>query len=277
MSVASIVCVDGDSDIHDTARTAIAAAVARRTDAPSARIGVATGDIELGDPLGLANRLAVLADPGQILLSEAVRRTVAREQHELLDLGAISVGRLVDRVQVFELGGPRKRPRTALAIDISPHGRIASTGQENDELDGELHAYDELVLKTALRHGGYLERISGMELLFAFSRVAEAVRAAIAIEAQWATALQHVGNLRIAVDVREMQYFGDRWLSSAWTVVERFCDLARYRQLAVTDAVVAELGDASLQALGLSMPTPREEIRFKGRFEPMGLHSLQLP
>jgi class 3 adenylate cyclase len=271
MSVASILCVDGEVDIHDTARGAVAAALDRRTD--TTRIGISTGDIELGDPLGLANRLAAIARPGQLLMSDAVRRSIARDHHELFDLGAVSLGSRVDRIHVFELGGARTRTRTAFAIDLAPHNKLST---DEDTLDGELQAYDQLILKHALRHGGFLDRTAGTEMMFAFADLAGALVAAKEIDTAWHSALSHVGNLRCAVAIADMHYYGDRWFSSAWDIVERVLSFSQFRQVVITDAVLAAAGEAGLAAFGLGAVSPREEVILKGRRDAVGVHRVAL-
>jgi class 3 adenylate cyclase len=118
------------ADEHDAERAvraglALVEAVAGLDTAAAAplqvRVGIATGLVVVGDLIGrgeaqergvvgdtpnLAARLQVLAEPGQVVISEGMRR-LARGLFDYDDLGRVPLKGLTERVQAWQVLGPR--------------------------------------------------------------------------------------------------------------------------------------------------------------------------
>lgn len=268
MSVASIVCVDGELDVHDTASAAVKAAVERRRDAPTAKIGVAVGELEIGDPLGFAKRLSELAEAGAILVTDAIRRAVVPDQLRFVDLGALSTGGYLERVHVFELGGAIERTRTVLSLQLS----LGRVGPDTDaRTDAEQREYDRRVWAGLAKHGGLVEHSISGEYLAAFAAPREAFRAALAITRDLDTL-----DLRVHAGVEHGQvaYIGDRWVGAAWQTAQRIRSRG-FRQLASTMAAIEAIGTASLSALGLVIEVVEEVVQHGVR-DPVRVAQLQI-
>ncbi len=260
MSVASIVCVDGELDVHDTASAAVTAAIERRREAPTARIGISVGDLEIGDPLGFAKRLCELAAPSEILVSDAIRRAT-RDEHAFVDLGAISTTGFVDRIHVFEVDGATTRERTVLAIQLRTHGRIGRVGHEAEEAaryDAELRAYDRRIWGAAFAHRGFVERARGNPYLIAFADPVDAFRTALASIAEIEEL--RLGTLHIGVERGTMTYMADHWRSNAWVVAEKM-RIAQFGCLASSMTVVDAIGIPALRDLGLVIEVVEEFVQ----------------
>lgn len=269
MSVASIVCVDGELDVHDTARAAVTAAIERRRDAPTAKIGVAVGELEIHDPLGFATRLSELAEAGAILVSDAIRRAAAPDHLGFVDLGAISTGGHLDRVHVFELAGATARTRTVLALELSL-GRLGPDDTDA-RIDAEHREYDRRVWAGLAKHGGFVERSIAGDYLAAFATPRDAFRAALAI-----TRDLDALDLRVHAGIEHgrLGYTGDRWVGAAWQTAQRIRSHG-FRQLASTMAAVEAVGTASLSALGLVIEVVEEVVQ-RGVRDPVRVAQLQI-
>ncbi|MBA2539546.1 MAG: hypothetical protein H0V17_07925, partial [Deltaproteobacteria bacterium] len=222
MAVASIVCVDGDLDVHDTASAAVAAAIERRRESPTARIGICVGDIELGDPLGFARRLSTIAEPGAILVSDTIRRSVERDDRSFLDLGAVSIAGYADRMHVFELDGARQRDRCIVAIELSRNGVVSRRDEPEDQArtEAELSDYDRTVWRQLAAHRGFVQRVERLEYLVAFDAPVDAVDAAIALHRVWAPH-EAIGRLVFGFELGRLTYMVDRWWGSAMITANR--------------------------------------------------------
>lgn len=261
MAVASIVCVDGDLDVHDTASAAVTAAIERRREVADARIGISAGDIEVGDPLGFAKRLFELAAPGEILVSDTIRRAVAHHERAFVDLGSISTIGYLDRMHVFELGGATTRERTVLAIEMVPHGRVGTIGneaQDHAQYDAELRTYDRRVWGAAFAHRGFVERAHGNLHLLAFARPKDAFHTALAMMAEME--VLNLGMLHLGIERGTMTYMADHWRSAAWGIAERI-RTGQYRTLASSMAVVDAVGIPALRDLGLVIEVVEEVVQ----------------
>jgi class 3 adenylate cyclase len=269
MAVGSILCVDGDLDVHDTASAAVKAAIERHRELHSARIGVAVGDLDLGDPLGFAKRLCELADRGTILVTDSIRRAVAHDQHALVDLGAISASGHLDRVHVFELDGLTSRERTVLSLELSTLGRPDKL--DDARVDAEAREHDRRVWSLLAKHRGFVERSLVGEYVAAFASPLDAFRAAVAIVRDLETldvrvhaALEHGG----------MLYSGDRWVGPAWATAQRIRS-RNLQQLASTMTAVEAVDAAELAALGLVIEVVEEVIQ-RGVRDPVRVAQLQI-
>jgi class 3 adenylate cyclase len=273
MAVASIVCVDGELDVHDTARSAVKAAIERSTEV--ARIGICVGDIEIGDPLGLAKRLCEVAPPGAILVTDSIRRAV--DDDGFIDLGAVSIAGYRDRVQVFELRGVRARRRTVLSIEMVRDTRlVAATDEEEDaRFAAQLLAYDRTVWRIAFAHRGFVDHSRGTEHAIAFERPLEALRAALALDAAMTAHHDALGSLRLGVDRGVMTYLADHWWSTAWRTAERVRS-SRFRHLGASMALVNEVGQPALRQLGLVIEVVEEVVQ-KGVLDPVSVAHLRMP
>ncbi len=261
MAVASIVCVDGELDVHDTAIGAVTAAIERRREVATARIGVSSGDIEVGDPLGFAKRLCELAAPGAILMSDTIRRAIARDHHGVVDLGAISTTGYLDRIQVFELTDALTHDRTVLALELVPHGRVGHVGHEAEDhaqYDAELRTYDRRVWGAAFAHRGFVERAHGNQHLIAFADPLDAFRTALAMIGEMEQL--HLGALSIGIERGTMTYMADHWRSAAWGIADRI-RTSEYRCLASSMAVVDAVGVPALRDLGLVIEVVEEVVQ----------------
>jgi len=279
MMIASIVCVDGEFDLHDTASAAVCAAIERRREAPGARIGIAAGNVEHGDPLGLATRLYELAEPDSILVSDTIRRAVVADigyaAGEFVDLGALSTSGYVDRVQVFELGLASERTRTVLAIEVAPHARVRAAGEEVEErarYDAALRAWERRLWDLAVAHRGLLDHVVGHDHLFAFVHPLDAFQAALAAVA--AMEALHLGTVAIGIERGQMSYLADRWWSPAWTTAQRIRG-SEYRRIASTMTVVDAIGAPALAALGLVIEVVEEVVQ-KGVRDPVRVAQLRI-
>lgn len=267
MSIASIVCVDGELDVHDTASAAVKAAIERRRETATARIGVAVGELELGDPLGFAKRLAELAEPGQVLVTDSIRRA-AGDDHRFVDLGALSTAGYLDRVHVFELGGSAERTRTVLSIEIV--GELFESAEPR--IDAEFREYDRRVWSLVAKHGGLIQRSSSGDYLAAFALPIDAFRAAVAI-------VRDLGGLdarvHTGIDHARMTYVADRWVGSAWQTARRIRSQT-FRRVASTMTAVEVLGLEAMPALGLVIEVI-EEVVYQGVRNPVGVAQFIVP
>lgn len=274
MPVASILCVDGELDVHDTARAAVTAAIERRREVAGARIGISAGDIEVGDPLGFAKRLYELATPGAILVSDTIRRATGGD-HAFVGLGAISTAGYLDRIHVYELDGAIERQRTAVALEMAPHGRIGIVGAEAEERareEAELRTYDHRIWGIASAHRGFVDRSQGHEHLIAFADPIDAFHAALAALAE--IERSNLGHLHIGIDHGTMTYMADHWWSGVWTVAQRI-RARQYRRIASSMRVVEALGIPRLGQLGLVIEVV-EEVTQKGVRDPVRVAQLRI-
>lgn len=270
MSVASIVCVDGELDVHDTASAAVQAAIQRRRDAPTARIGVAIGELEIGDPLGFAKRLVELAEPGAILVTDAIRRAVAPATHVFVDLGAISSAGYLERVHVFELDGKPARTRTVLALELRHVGRVREAN-EAARVDAENRAYDRRVWAGLAKHRGYVERSITGDYLAAFERPLDAFRAAVALIRD----LDQL-DMRVLAGIErgDLVYTADRWVGEPWRIAEHV--VRRYGvHLCSTMTAIEAVGHAALASLGLVIEAIEEQVD-RGVRSPVRVALLQM-
>ena len=262
MAVASIVCVDGELDVHDTASAAVTAAIERRREVATARIGISAGDLDIGDPLGFATRLYELASPGEILVSDTIRRAT-RDEHAFVDLGAISTAGYVDRIHVFEVDGATTRERTVLAIQLVTRGQVIQVGHEAEHdarYDAELRTYDRRIWGAGFAHRGFIQQADGDPYLIAFGNPMDAFHTALASIAE--NEERHLGALHIGIAHGRMTYSADRWRSAAWSTAERI-RTGQYRCLASSMAVVDAIGISRLRDLGLVIEVV-EEFVLKG-------------
>ncbi len=271
MAVGSILCVDGDLDVHDTASAAVKAAIERHRELHSAKIGVAVGDLDLGDPLGFAKRLCELADRGSILVTDSIRRAVAYDGHVLVDLGAISASGHLDRVHVFELDGVTSRMRTVLSLEISTLGRPSSGKLDDARVDAEAREHDRRVWSLFAKHRGFVERSIPGEYVAAFGSPLDAFRAALAIIRDLDTL-----DVRVHAGLEHglMHYRGDRWVCTAWATAQRIRS-RNLQQLASTMAAVEALDAAELAALGLVIEVVEEVVQ-RGVRDPVRVAQLRL-
>jgi class 3 adenylate cyclase len=270
VSIASIVCVDGELDVHDTAAAAVLAAIERRREAPEARIGVAAGDLEVGDPLGFAKRLSELAVPGSILVSNTVRS--AARDHRYVDLGAISATTSIDRIHVFELGGAVYRTRTVLALELIQDHVVGVASEQDARYGAELLDYDRRVWMIAFRHRGFVARTTASTHLLAFAEAQDAFRFAVAFDQEMSAVL--LGLTRIGIATATMSYRADAWASPAWGVAERIGS-TELRCIGSTMTSVDSVGGApALRALGLVMEVV-EEVTHKGVRDPIRVAQLR--
>lgn len=261
MAVASIVCVDGELDVHDTASAAVTAAIERRREVATARIGISAGDIEVGDPLGFAKRLHELAVPGAILVSDTIRRAVAKDDHAFVDLGSISTTGYLDRIHAFELTDATTRDRTVLAIELVPHGRLGRVGHEAEDhaqYDAELRTYDRRVWGAAFAHRGFVERAYGNLHLIAFANPIDPFHTALAMIGEMEQL--DLGALSIGIERGTMTYMADHWRSAAWGIAERI-RTSQYRCLASSMTVVDAVGIPALRRLGLVIEVVEEVVQ----------------
>lgn len=269
MAVGSILCVDGDLDVHDTASAAVKAAIERHRELHSARIGVAVGDLDLGDPLGFAKRLSELAIAGSILVTDSIRRAVAADQHALVDLGAISPSGHLDRVHVFELDGVTNRVRTVLSLELSTLGRPQKL--DDARVDAEAREHDRRVWSLLAKHRGFVERSIAGEYVAAFGSPLDAFRAALAIM-RGLDALDV--RIHAGLEHGQMQYSGDRWVCAAWATAQRIRS-RNPQQLASTMAAVEALDAAGLAALGLVIEVVEEVVQ-RGVRDPARVAQLRM-
>lgn len=267
VSIPSIVCVDGELDVHDTAAAAVLAAIERRREAPDARIGIAAGDLEVGDPLGFAKRLCELAAPGAILVSNTIRS--AARGHRYVDLGAISSTTSVDRIHVFELGGAVHRTRTVLALELMQE---VAAGEHDARYEAELRDYDRRVWMIAFRHRGFVARTTVTAHLLVFAEPADAFRFAVAFDQEMSAVL--LGLIRIGIATATMSYRADAWSSPAWGVAERIGS-TELRCIGSSMTSVDGIGGSpALRKLGLVMEVV-EEVTHKGVRDPIRVAQLR--
>jgi class 3 adenylate cyclase len=267
VAVASIVCVDDDLDVHDTASAAVAAAIERRRETPTARIGVCVGDIEVGDPLGLAKRLCAIAEPGVILVSDAIRRAVEPEHRSFLDLGAVAITGYADRIHVFELEGARQRDRCILAIDLEVFARVVGKDVEDSARDeAELADFDRTVWRQMLAHRGFVQRVERLEYTVAFANPSAAVDAALALYRVWSTH-EAIGRLVMGLEQGRLTYIVERWWGPALTTARRVAS-SRFQCLGMSMAVVESLGHAEVTRRGLLIEEVHEMVQ-KGVRDPV--------
>ncbi len=269
MAVGSILCVDGDLDVHDTASAAVKAAIERHREMHSARIGVAVGDLDLGDPLGFAKRLCELAEPGSILVTDSIRRAVAYDQHALVDLGAISASGYLDRVHVFELDGVTSRSRTVLSLELSTRGRLEKL--DDARVDAEAREHDRRVWSLFAKHRGFVERSLDGDYLAAFELPLDALRAAIAIGRDLETRGVRV---HAGVERGRLDYVADRWVGPAWQTALRIRGHFA-SPLACTMTVAEAVGPAGLSALGVVIEVVEEVVQ-RGVRDPVRVAQLRM-
>ena len=129
----------------------------------------------------------------------------------------------------------RAHLRTFLIADVRGYTRY--TQEHGDEAAAELaSAFADLVEKAVTQHGGRLIELRGDEALVAFDSARNALRAALAIQAQ----VEGGGLPRgvgIGLDAGEAVPVGAGYRGGALNTAARLCSLARPSQVLATDSV----------------------------------------
>jgi class 3 adenylate cyclase len=254
MSVAAIACFDDELDVFDSCAVAYAAARDRLRLSPALRAAITVGDVELGDPLGLARVLGAMAPAGSVLVTDAVRRVVP-DPDELVDVGCVSLAGFVERVRIFELVEllDDKRERTIAAIDLVTNERSA------------VDLYDRRIFEIARTHRGLVERSNELLHVLSFAAPLDALDALLALDGGWDPI---GGRLKLGVDHGNAMYLGGRWFGRPYTHAERLAKTfgGGNDVVATTRETIERFGDLASRNLE---ETGREEIHIRGMAIPL--------